>query len=156
MVLTNYLVTDMKLIFAIAAVAALSACGTANAQGKALNNNPNLVTLQDQINAAKISGSCGDGSYLSGVALDGSLICKAFTQQGFTVTVVSQSFTAASNATFEATAACPTGERATGGGALSTIALLGSYPLADGTGWKISGKALNPGASGTAYAVCLK
>lgn len=145
-----------KTLFAISAFYVLAACGDAVAQGKALNNNPNLITLQDQINAAKVTGSCGDGSYLAGIAADGSLICKTFTVAGFTLTTVSQAFVAAGNTTFDATISCPTGEKVTGGGALSTVALLGSYPLSDGSGWKISGKALNAGASGTVYAVCLK
>ena len=66
----------MKLVATIAASLLLAACGEAVAQGKALNNNPNLVTLQDQINAAKVSGSCGEGSYLEGINADTRTNCR--------------------------------------------------------------------------------
>ena len=148
----------LKSIAIVAAVLSLAACGTANAQGKALNNNPNLVTLQDQINAAKISGSCGDGSYLAGINADGSLVCKSFTQQGFTLTVVTQAFTITGTAPGSATVSCPVGERVTGGGAdAGALSITKSMPATDGTGWIIqTAKGGSTPYSATAYAVCLK
>jgi len=146
-----------KTLFPVVALFALVACGDAIAQGKALNNNPNLATLAQQIEAAKITGSCGDGSYLAGIAADGSLICKTFTNAGVTLTVVSQSFNAAPNTIFSAVAVCPVGEKATGGGVQTESApMRPAYPLIDGSGFKLEGKSGGAGASGTLYAICLK
>jgi hypothetical protein len=147
-------------LFVAAVALTLIACGEAKAQGKALNSNPNLATLAQQIEAAKISGSCGDSSYLAGINADGSLVCKAFTQQGFTLTVVTQAFTfpGTTPSPYTATVNCPAGERATGGGYDSaSTAPKASFPLSDGTGWRAQGAVnTNAGASITLYVVCLK
>ena len=149
----------MRLVLSLAAVAlTLAACGTANAQGRALNNNPNLQTLAQQIEAAKVTGSCGDQSFVTGINADGTLVCKAFTQQGFTLTVVSQAFTITGTAPGSATVACPVGERVTGGGAdAGLLAITKSMPASDGTSWIIqTAKGSSTPYSATAYAVCLK
>ena len=149
----------MRLVLPLVVVAlTLAACGDVVAQGKALNNNPNLVTLSQQIEAAKVSGSCGDGSYLAGINADGSLVCKAFTQAGFTLTVVSQAFTITGTAPGSATVACPVGERVTGGGAdAGSLSITKSMPATDGTSWIIqTAKSVQMPYSATAYAVCLK
>ena len=150
----------MKL-FSISALAvlALAACGgNANAQSKALNKNPNLVTLQEQINDAKVTGSCGDGSYLAGIDADGSLVCRAFTPQGLTLTVVTKAFSITGSAFGSATVSCPAGERVTGGGVdAGVINITKTMPASDGTGWIIqTAKGGSSPYSAMAYAVCLQ
>jgi hypothetical protein len=75
--------------------------------------------------------------------------------------IISQTFTLAAGASAWYDTICPTGKKAIGGGGRSTqfpngLYLNGSFPIADGAGWRVEVTSRITGQTnnGLAYAIC--
>ena len=149
--------------YAIATLAlAVSAAVSAAPGGQALNNNPNLATLADQIEEAKITGSCGEGSYVVAIDEEGVLVCETATGGNISgiLTAVSASVLVTPGSARPLQINCPAGSKATGGGgSFGNYGVAHSYPLSDLTGWMLKSDKI-PGdgtaATLTGYVICLQ